>query len=80
MHYPTNIEVSDNCYSWEFLQKFDFRSRGSIKITLSMDRDVCQDNVSFSEDEYSLVWISFIAMALSIISAVTFCYYFYGMA
>ena len=45
-----------------------------------MDRDVCQDNVSFSEDEYSLVWISFIAMGLSIISAVTFGYYFYGMA
>ena len=80
VHYPNNIEVSDDCYYWSFLQKYSFIDRGTITVTLDMDRDVCQSQVTFSTDEYSLVWISFMAMFFSLISFTSFVLYFHGMS
>ena len=45
-----------------------------------MDRNVCSNIVSYTSDEYSLVWISFLALLLSMVSFVAFLFYFYGMA
>ena len=59
---------------------YDFSTRGTIKVSMTMDRDVCADNVIFNQDEISLIWISCIAMVLSLISFIAIWYHFYRMA
>ena len=48
--YPNNVEVSDDCYSWQFLQRYNFVDRGTIKVTMDMNRNVCSDEINFSEN------------------------------
>ena len=80
MHYPSNVQVSDSCYTWSFLQRYNFVDRGTLKVSFDMDRSVCEGGVTISHDEYSLIWISVFAGILSTISFVLFLKYFSGMA
>lgn len=82
VQYPTHIDVSDECYEWEFLQKYDFTDRGLILVTLSIDRTVCKDLQGrfVDNNENSLRWVSITAIILSLISFVATWIYFYGMA
>ncbi len=45
-----------------------------------MDRRVCLDNFTVSEDEDRLVWVSLVAITLSLLSFIGIVHYFYGMA
>ena len=45
-----------------------------------MRRNVCEKGYTLTKGEDSLVWVSFIAMALSLFSFVTIMIYIYGMA
>ena len=47
---------------------------------LKIDRTVCRDSYTLSHGEDSLLWISFLAIFLSIISFASTWHYFYGMA
>ena len=49
-------------------------------MSLRMDRRVCLNDFSVSEDEDRLVWVSIIAIAFSLFSFIGIVHYFYGMA
>ena len=50
-----------------------------MSVKLNMQRSVCASNFTLADDEGSLVWVSFIAIALSLFSFITILIYFYGM-
>ena len=80
VNYPSYVEVSDSCYTWSFLQRYNFVDRGTLKVSFEMVRSVCEGGVNITHDEYSLIWISVFAGILSTISFVLFLKYFSGMA
>ena len=81
VHYPLNIDASNACYDWTFQQTFDFTDRGTIIVSLQMDRGVCTDNFTFIQNEEdSLLWVSALCVLLSLINFIAIWHYFYGMA
>jgi len=80
VRYPRNIDVSNSCFVWSFLQTFDFSNRGLIIAGLDIERTVCNDTFDIGHGEDSLLWVSFLAIFLSVISFAGTWHYFYGMA
>lgn len=79
MTYPSDIDVSDICYEWKFVQTYSFEDRGTIEVSLDMQRTVCKEGFKVTDDEDSLIWVSVIAIALSLISFIGIWIYFKGM-
>lgn len=74
--------MSDECYEWQFLQKYDFTDRGLIIVNLNIDRTVCKNNEGkfVDNNEDSLLWVSIVSIILSLISFIATWLYFYGMS
>ena len=73
--------MGESCYIWEFQQTYDFADRGNFNVHIDMNRSVCNQakQISFT-DEDNLIWVSLLAIILSLISFITIWVYFYGMA
>ena len=74
---PWQVPASANCYLWNITQVYNFADRGYIRLTLQMDRQVC--DADYDNIWVNMVWIPILNLIFSTISLASIIKYFFDI-
>eukprot|EP00347_Sterkiella_histriomuscorum_P022333 403330850 len=71
---PEEAPATANCYLWDLIQNYDFKDRGYVKLTLSMERKIC--TTPYDNAWTNMIWIPILNLLFSLISFILIIKYF----